>query len=46
MCNFVRRGFIEHDLVQFARENPGVVVYAKPRRHRRPVIVAEYRMHI
>ncbi|XP_070154476.1 large ribosomal subunit protein mL43 [Polyergus mexicanus] len=36
------RGFIEHDLVQFAREHPGVVVYTKPRRHRHPVIVAEY----
>ncbi|XP_020297696.1 39S ribosomal protein L43, mitochondrial [Pseudomyrmex gracilis] len=36
------RGFIEHDLVEYARENPGVVVYTKPRRHRVPVIVAEY----
>lgn len=36
------RGFIEHDLVEYARENPGVVVYIKPRRHRSPVIVAEY----
>jgi large subunit ribosomal protein L43 len=29
-------------LVDFAKENPGVVVYVKPRRHRTPVIVAEY----
>ncbi|GAB1860127.1 Large ribosomal subunit protein mL43 [Camponotus japonicus] len=36
------RDFIEHDLVQYAKDNPGVVVYAKPRRHRHPVIVAEY----
>ncbi|XP_012533842.1 39S ribosomal protein L43, mitochondrial [Monomorium pharaonis] len=36
------RGFIEHDLVNYANENPGVVVYVKPRRHRQPVIVAEY----
>ncbi|XP_032672317.1 39S ribosomal protein L43, mitochondrial [Odontomachus brunneus] len=36
------RGFIEHDLVNYAKENPGVVVYVKPRRHRQPVLVAEY----
>jgi large subunit ribosomal protein L43 len=36
------RGFIEHDLVQYAKESPGVVVYVKPRRHRHPVVVAEY----
>ena len=29
-------------LVDFARKNPGIVVYLKPRRHRRPKIVAEY----
>ncbi|XP_041968671.1 39S ribosomal protein L43, mitochondrial [Aricia agestis] len=36
------RDFIEQDLVEFARENPGVVVYLKPRRHRSPIIVGEY----
>ncbi|EFN68658.1 39S ribosomal protein L43, mitochondrial [Camponotus floridanus] len=36
------RDFIEHNLVQYAKDNPGVVVYAKPRRHKHPVIVAEY----
>lgn len=34
--------FIENDLVTYAKENPGVVVYVKPRRHRGPVIKAEY----
>ncbi|XP_063981357.1 large ribosomal subunit protein mL43 [Diachasmimorpha longicaudata] len=36
------RDFLENDLLDFARENPGVVVYVKPRRHRGPVVVAEY----
>ncbi|XP_047039262.1 39S ribosomal protein L43, mitochondrial [Helicoverpa zea] len=36
------RDFIEQDLVDFAKVNPGVVVYLKPRRHRGPVVVAEY----
>jgi len=36
------REFIEHDLVTFARANPGVALYLKPRRHRGPVIVTEY----
>lgn len=36
------REFIENNLVDFAKANPGVVVYVKPRRHRGPVIVAEY----
>ncbi|KOB71986.1 Mitochondrial ribosomal protein L43 [Operophtera brumata] len=36
------RDFIEQDLVEFAKGNPGVVVYLKPRRHRGPVVVAEY----
>lgn len=29
--------------MDFAKENPGVVVYVKPRRHRIPVLVGEYR---
>ncbi|XP_061389432.1 large ribosomal subunit protein mL43 [Musca vetustissima] len=36
------REFIENNLVDFAKENPGVVVYVKPRRHRTPVLVGEY----
>ncbi|CAH0553217.1 unnamed protein product [Brassicogethes aeneus] len=36
------RDFIESELVHFARENPGICVYLKPRRHRGPVIKAEY----
>ncbi|VVD03887.1 unnamed protein product [Leptidea sinapis] len=36
------RDYIEQDLVQFAEQNPSVVVYLKPRRHRSPVAVAEY----
>ncbi|XP_043600665.1 39S ribosomal protein L43, mitochondrial [Bombus pyrosoma] len=36
------RSFLEHDLVDYAKHNPGVVVYVKPRRHRSPVIKAEY----
>ncbi len=33
---------MESDLLDFARLNPGTVVYLKPRRHRSPVLVAEY----
>ncbi|KAK6645152.1 hypothetical protein RUM43_001428 [Polyplax serrata] len=36
------REFIENGLVDFAKENPNVVIYMKPRRHRTPVFVAEY----
>lgn len=36
------REYIEKELVDFARQNPGIVVYLKPRRHRDPHIVAEY----
>ncbi|XP_055918217.1 39S ribosomal protein L43, mitochondrial [Eupeodes corollae] len=36
------REFLEEDLIDFAKENPGIVVYVKPRRHRTPVIVGEY----
>ncbi|KAF4518265.1 hypothetical protein B566_EDAN010411 [Ephemera danica] len=36
------RDFIESHLVDFARRNPGVAFYLKPRRHRNPCIVAEY----
>lgn len=36
------REYIERELVNFARENPGIVVYLKPRRHRDPYIVGEY----
>nr|CAH7735727.1 unnamed protein product [Callosobruchus chinensis] len=36
------RDFIESDLVNFAKDNPEVVLYLKPRRHRTAVIKAEY----
>lgn len=36
------REFIEQDLLEFARSNPGTVVYLKPRRHRSPTLNAEY----
>lgn len=36
------RDFIENHLVNFAKTNESVVVYVKPRRHRGPVIVAEF----
>ncbi|XP_056633941.1 39S ribosomal protein L43, mitochondrial [Diorhabda sublineata] len=36
------REFIETDLVDFAKNNPGIVVYLKPRRHRTAVMKAEY----
>ncbi|XP_068210584.1 large ribosomal subunit protein mL43 [Palaemon carinicauda] len=34
--------YIEKELIHFARENPGVVVYVKPRRHKSPCLKAEY----
>jgi len=36
------RDFIESDLMDFAKKNPGTVVYLKPRRHRSACMVAEY----
>ena len=36
------RQFIQQDVVQFAKQNPNCVLYLKPRRHRSPVMVAEY----
>lgn len=36
------REFIERDIVEFAKQNPGTAVYLKPRRRRGPVVVAEY----
>lgn len=36
------REFIENDLVTFATAHPGIVVYVKPRRHRSPILKAEY----
>ncbi|CAD1481154.1 unnamed protein product, partial [Heterotrigona itama] len=40
--SFGIRSFLEHDLIDYAKQNPGVVVYVKPRRHRSPVLKAEY----
>lgn len=39
----IHREFLENCLVDFAKENPGIVVYVKPRRHRTPVLIGEYR---
>jgi large subunit ribosomal protein L43 len=36
------REYIESDIIQFAKENPHVALYLKPRRNRSPVVVAEY----
>jgi len=36
------RYFIENDLMEFTRANPGTVIYLQPRRHGSAVIVAEY----
>ncbi|KAL4232313.1 39S ribosomal protein L43 [Mactra antiquata] len=36
------REFVEQDMVDFTRQNPGIVFYLKPRRHRSPVLKAEY----
>jgi len=36
------RDYIEQHLIHYARTHPHVVVYLKPRRHKTPVIKAEY----
>ncbi|XP_076253201.1 mitochondrial ribosomal protein L43 [Rhynchophorus ferrugineus] len=36
------REFIENKLIDFVKETPEVAVYMKPRRHRTPIIRAEY----
>lgn len=36
------REFIESKLIDFVKESPEVAVYMKPRRHRTPIIKAEY----
>ncbi|XP_053655125.1 large ribosomal subunit protein mL43 isoform X2 [Cherax quadricarinatus] len=41
-CSQGMREYIEKELIEFARVNPGVVVYLKPRRHRSPCLKAEY----
>ncbi|XP_034952419.1 39S ribosomal protein L43, mitochondrial isoform X2 [Chelonus insularis] len=39
------RTYLENNLVDFAKSNPGVVVYVKPRRHRTPVIIVNGERH-
>ncbi|XP_076033086.1 large ribosomal subunit protein mL43-like [Oratosquilla oratoria] len=39
---FYCRDYSAKDLINFANNNPGVVVYLKPQRHRSPCIKAEY----
>ncbi|XP_045189993.2 39S ribosomal protein L43, mitochondrial-like [Mercenaria mercenaria] len=36
------RDFVEEDLLDFTKQNPGIVFYIKPRRHRTPMLTAEY----
>nr|CAD7454530.1 unnamed protein product [Timema tahoe] len=36
------REFLETDLIDFSKNNPGIVVYVKPRRHRSPNLTVEY----
>lgn len=38
----LHRDYIESELVEFSRRNPETVVYVKPRRFRKPLLVAEY----
>lgn len=40
--SFFSREFIENDIIDFAKLNPGVAMYLKPRRHRSPVLVTEF----
>ena len=39
---FFFRDFIEKYLLDFTKANPGIVIYLKPRRHRRPLLTADY----
>uniref|UniRef100_K7FWB9 Large ribosomal subunit protein mL43 n=1 Tax=Pelodiscus sinensis TaxID=13735 RepID=K7FWB9_PELSI len=36
------RGYIEEKVLDFAKQNPGVVVYVSPQECRSPMMVAEY----
>ena len=40
--SFGTRDWLANDLLKFARENPSVVVYVQPRRHRPPNLIGEY----
>lgn len=42
-CWLCCREFIQNDLLDFVKQNPGVAVYLQPKRHRLPKIEAEYR---
>uniref|UniRef100_A0A8C3SS52 Large ribosomal subunit protein mL43 n=1 Tax=Chelydra serpentina TaxID=8475 RepID=A0A8C3SS52_CHESE len=39
---FCGRGYIEEKVLDFAKQNPGVVVYVTPQKCRSPTVVAEY----
>ncbi|KAH0623806.1 hypothetical protein JD844_006934, partial [Phrynosoma platyrhinos] len=39
---FCSREYIEEKVVDFARQNPGIVVYVTPKKCRVPTVVAEY----
>ncbi|XP_050814208.1 39S ribosomal protein L43, mitochondrial [Gopherus flavomarginatus] len=36
------RGYIEEKVLDFAKQNPGIVVYVTPQKCRSPTVVAEY----
>ncbi|XP_032651636.1 large ribosomal subunit protein mL43 [Chelonoidis abingdonii] len=36
------RGYVEEKVLDFAKQNPGVVVYVTPQKCRSPTVVAEY----
>ena len=36
------RQFIEEDVLNFANDNPGVVLYVEPKRNKRPYMIGEY----
>ncbi|XP_005303530.1 large ribosomal subunit protein mL43 [Chrysemys picta bellii] len=36
------RGYIEEKVLDFAKQNPGIVVYVTPQKCRTPTVVAEY----
>lgn len=39
---FCSREYVEEKVVDFARQNPGIVVYVTPKKCRIPTVVAEY----
>uniref|UniRef100_A0A8C3XRI7 Large ribosomal subunit protein mL43 n=1 Tax=Chelydra serpentina TaxID=8475 RepID=A0A8C3XRI7_CHESE len=42
LTSILGRGYIEEKVLDFAKQNPGVVVYVTPQKCRSPTVVAEY----